>query len=150
MKTALAAAEQKASELRTDQGPSRGASHDGNDRGGAGAGSGLGGLGNLAGLAGLTGLGGGVGGGGLDIASLMSNPALMSMASQMMQSGALNDIMNNPNVAEMAQNMMRGGNVEEMMNNPEIANLARQFAPANQGDAGGGNPGNNEANGETQ
>ncbi|PKY40410.1 hypothetical protein RhiirA4_394621 [Rhizophagus irregularis] len=68
----------------------------------------------------------------------------------MMQSGALNDIMNNPNVTEMAQNMMRGGgNLEEMMNNPELVNLARQFS-ANQGDAGGGNSGNNEANGRTQ
>src|SRR4051812_17747617 len=105
MKSALATAEQKASELRTDQGPSRGASHDGGTRGGGSAGSGLSGLGNLANLAGLAGLGGsgggGGGGGGFDIASLMSNPALMNMASQMMQSGALNDIMNNPNVTEM-------------------------------------------------
>src|SRR5205809_4016134 len=94
MKSALATAEQKASELRTDQGPSRGASHDG---GGAGAGGGLGGLGNLAGLAGLAGGGGGGGGGGLDLASMMNNPGLMNMARQMMQSGALSDIMNNPN-----------------------------------------------------
>ena len=98
MKSALAAAEQKASELRTDQGPSRGASHDGGAS--ASAGGGLGGLGNLAGLAGLAG-GGGGGGGGFDLGSLMNNPALMNMARQMMQSGALNDIMNNPNVAEM-------------------------------------------------
>src|SRR5438309_2350398 len=101
MKSALAAAEQKASELRTDQGPSRGASHDGGARGGGGgAGGGLGGLGRLVGLAGLAGAGGGGGGGG-DLASLMNNPALMNMARQMMQSGAFNDIMNNPNIAEM-------------------------------------------------
>lgn len=98
MKSALSTAEQKASELRTDQGPSRGVSHDGGTRGGGG-GSGLSGLGNLASL--LGGGGGGGGGGGFDIASLMSNPALMNMATQMMQSGALNDIMNNPNVTEM-------------------------------------------------
>ncbi|CAG8603617.1 8820_t:CDS:10, partial [Funneliformis caledonium] len=125
MKSALATAEQKASELRTDQGPSRGASHDRNTRGsGAGAGGGLGGLG-----------------------------AMMNMARQMMQSGALSDIMNNPNVAEMAQNIMRGGNppnMDEMMNDPNLANLARQFS-ANQGDGGGGgNPDNNETNGGTK
>ena len=97
MKSALATAEQKASELRTDQGPSRGASHDGGSS--TNAGGGIGGLGNLAGLAGLG--GGGGGGGGFDLGSLMNNPALMNMARQMMQSGAFNDIMNNPNVAEM-------------------------------------------------
>ncbi|CAG8537345.1 13314_t:CDS:10 [Ambispora leptoticha] len=77
---------------------------------------------------GLPGLG--RGSGGLDFSTLMNNPQLMNMASQMMQSGAFNDLLNNPNIAEMANNMMRGGappNMDEMMNNPEIANLARQF-----------------------
>ncbi|CAG8443331.1 12337_t:CDS:10 [Acaulospora morrowiae] len=82
--------------------------------------------------------------GGAPGTSLMNNPALMSMANQMMQSGALSDIMNNPNIAEMAQNMMRGGNppnVDELMNNPELVNLARQFANNRGSD---GNPSNEE------
>ncbi|CAG8611493.1 15803_t:CDS:10 [Funneliformis mosseae] len=98
MKSALATAEQKASELRTDQGPSRGASHDRNTRGsgaGAGAGGGLGGLGGLAGLANLA--------------------AMMNMARQMMQA---QNIMRGGNPP----------NMDEMMNDPNLANLARQFS----------------------
>jgi tetratricopeptide (TPR) repeat protein len=37
-----------------------------------------------------------------DLAGLLNNPAMMSMAQQMMQSGAFNDIMQNP---EMLSNM---------------------------------------------
>ncbi|RHZ61886.1 hypothetical protein Glove_345g39 [Diversispora epigaea] len=127
MKSALAAAEQKISELKNED-----TSTDGN--GTSGGGGDGGGFGNFPGLAGLGG-----GGGGVDLASLMNNPALMGMARSMMQSGAFNDIMNNPNLASMAQNMMRGGappNLEEVMSNPELVNMARQFA----NNQGGNNP----------
>lgn len=45
---------------------------------------------------------GAAGAGGMpDLGSLLNNPALMNMAQQMMQSGALDQLMNNPNVARM-------------------------------------------------
>ena len=100
MKKALANAEQKASEL--GQG-SRGV-NSGSRAPSAGLG-GLGGLGNLANLAGLGGAG--EGGAGLDFGNLMSNPAIMNMASQMMRSGAFNDLLNNPNLASMLVCLLR-------------------------------------------
>ncbi|KAK3847871.1 MAG: hypothetical protein J3R72DRAFT_416563 [Linnemannia gamsii] len=90
-----------------------------------GAGAGAGGL--PAGFPDLSALGGGAGGM-PDLASLMSNPALMNMAQQMMQSGALNNLMSNPAMQQMAQRMMAGGerpNIDEMMRDPEIAEAAR-------------------------
>ncbi|KAK3836913.1 MAG: hypothetical protein JOS17DRAFT_680579 [Linnemannia elongata] len=87
--------------------------------GGAGAGAG----GMPAGFPDLSALGGGAGGM-PDLASLMANPALMNMAQQMMQSGALNSLMSNPAMQQMAQRMMAGGerpNIEEMMRDPQIA-----------------------------
>lgn len=36
-----------------------------------------------------------------DLGALLNNPALMNMAQQMMQSGALDNLMNNPNIARM-------------------------------------------------
>jgi tetratricopeptide (TPR) repeat protein len=51
------------------------------------------------GMPGMPGLGGGPGG--MDFGSLMSNPAIMNMANQLMGSGALNDIMSNPQFANM-------------------------------------------------
>ncbi|RUS30077.1 hypothetical protein BC938DRAFT_479878 [Jimgerdemannia flammicorona] len=78
----------------------------------------------------LPGLPGGLGG--MDFASLLNNPAIMTMAQQMMQSGALDQLMSNPNLASMAQNMMgRGGggapDVSELLRNPEMAEMARQM-----------------------
>ncbi|CAO3663697.1 unnamed protein product [Rhizopus microsporus] len=71
-----------------------------------------------------------LGAGGMpDLGSLLNNPALMNMAQQMMQSGALEGLMNNPAVARMAQQMMSGGappNLNEMMNNPEMMRMARE------------------------
>ncbi|KAG0046111.1 hypothetical protein BGZ83_008706 [Gryganskiella cystojenkinii] len=94
-------------------------------RGGAGAGAGAGGM--PAGFPDLSALGGGAGGM-PDLASLMNNPALMNMAQQMMQSGALNSLMSNPAMQQMAQRMMSTGerpNIDEMMRNPELAEAAR-------------------------
>ncbi|KAF9434440.1 hypothetical protein BGZ76_008020 [Entomortierella beljakovae] len=89
-----------------------------------------GGAGGLpAGFPDLSALGGGGGAGGMpDLASLMNNPALMGMAQQMMQSGALNSLMSNPAMQQMAQRMMSTGerpNIDEMMRDPEIAEAAR-------------------------
>ena len=84
-----------------------------------------------------------------DLGALLNNPALMGMAQQMMQSGALDQLMNNPNLARMyvyliiimdgviyetfffrAQNMMGGNggaggapNIAEMMQNPEMMEM---------------------------
>ncbi|KAG0164441.1 hypothetical protein DFQ28_009115 [Apophysomyces sp. BC1034] len=70
-----------------------------------------------------------------DISAMLNNPALMSMAQQMMQSGALDNLMNNPNMARMAQQMMGGGGgaggLAEMMRNPEMMDMARQFMGGN-------------------
>ncbi|KAI7902452.1 uncharacterized protein BX663DRAFT_75858 [Cokeromyces recurvatus] len=70
-----------------------------------------------------------LGAGGMpDLGSLLNNPALMNMAQQMMQSGALDNLMNNPEISRMAQQMMSGGgmpNLQDMMSNPELMRLAR-------------------------
>jgi len=90
-----------------------------------------------AGFPDLSALGGA--GGMPDLAGLMNNPALMNMAQQMMQSGALNNLMSNPAMQQMAQRMMSGGgppNMEEMMRDPEIAEAARSVM-GNMGGAGG-------------
>lgn len=56
----------------------------------ASAGAGAGGLPNFGGAGGMP-----------DLGALLNNPALMNMAQQMMQSGALDNLMSNPNVARM-------------------------------------------------
>lgn len=48
---------------------------------------------------------------GLDIGSMLNNPQFMSMAQQMMQSGALNDMLKDPKTKEM---------MNSMMSNPEM------------------------------
>ncbi|KAI7818036.1 hypothetical protein BC939DRAFT_464109, partial [Gamsiella multidivaricata] len=125
MKSSLATARTKARD--NDVAPSA--------RGGA-AGAGAGGL--PAGFPDLSALGGGAGGM-PDLAGLMGNPALMNMAQQMMQSGALDQLMSNPAMQQMAQRMMSGGgrpNIEEMMRDPQIAEAARGLM-GNMGGAGG-------------
>ncbi|KAG4301056.1 hypothetical protein PCANB_002572 [Pneumocystis canis] len=66
-----------------------------------------------------------------DIASMMNNPTFMSMAQNLMSSGALNDLLSNPRVAQMAQNIMSGGqtpNIQDIMNDSEMRNIsARSF-----------------------
>jgi len=64
---------------------------------GVGAGGGMGGLADM-----LKNIGGGGGGGGMpDLTSLMSNPAIKSMAQQMAQNGGLSRLMQDPAVADM-------------------------------------------------
>ncbi|KAF7721223.1 hypothetical protein EC973_005099 [Apophysomyces ossiformis] len=73
-----------------------------------------------------------------DLSSILSNPAMMGMAQQMMQSGAFEGLMNNPNIARMAQQMMSGGGggLAEMMRNPEMMEIyAKSFH-----DPGSGGP----------
>ena len=87
----------------------------------AGSGAASNPLANLA-----AGLGGGAGG--FDIGSLLQNPAIMQMASQMMS---------NPQTAGMLNNLMGGagaggeggGNtLENIMKNPALMDMAKQFA----------------------
>jgi small glutamine-rich tetratricopeptide repeat-containing protein alpha len=47
------------------------------------------------------GAGGGTGLGGLDLAGMMQNPAIMNMAQQMMGNGGLENLMRNPAVNQM-------------------------------------------------
>ncbi|KAG4303851.1 hypothetical protein PORY_002739 [Pneumocystis oryctolagi] len=76
-----------------------------------------------------------------NLASMMNNPTFMSVAQNLMSSGALNDLLSNPRVAQMAQNIMSGGqapNIHDIMNDPEMRNIrTKNFM----GNLGGGNSG---------
>ncbi|KAI9506713.1 Small glutamine-rich tetratricopeptide repeat-containing protein 2 [Coemansia spiralis] len=87
--------------------------------------------------------------GGFDLASLMSNPALMSMAQNMMANGGLEQLMSNPAVSRLAENYRSTGqmpNISDMMSNPDLVNMARNFSGnasgADSGSAGAGAGGN--------
>ncbi|KAJ2245803.1 Small glutamine-rich tetratricopeptide repeat-containing protein 2 [Coemansia sp. RSA 1797] len=70
-------------------------------------------------------------GGGFDLASLMSNPALMNMAQSMMANGGLESLMSNPSVSRMAENFRNTGqtpSMADMMNNPELMDMARNMS----------------------
>jgi small glutamine-rich tetratricopeptide repeat-containing protein alpha len=97
-------------------------------------GGGGGGMPDLSSLASM--LGGGGGGGGMpDLGSLMNNPMMRQMASNMMQNpDMLNNLMSNPRLAEMAQSLGGGGggrgsgggggpNISELMNDPSIREM---------------------------
>jgi len=89
MKSSLATARSRAPASTADESASlsRGAS----PAAGAGGGNPMAGLANLMG-----GMGGGGGGGGMpDLSSIMNNPAIMSMAQQMMANGGLERMMGN-------------------------------------------------------
>ena len=63
--------------------------------------------------------------GGMDLGSMLNNPALMNMASSMMSNPAFSSMLQNPQIAQMAQQMMQDPNaLQNMMSNPEIAKLA--------------------------
>ncbi|QSL66240.1 hypothetical protein MERGE_000615 [Pneumocystis wakefieldiae] len=65
-----------------------------------------------------------------DFASIMNNPAFMSVAQNLMSSGALNNILNNPRVARLAQDIMSGEqtpNIQDIVNDPEMRNIARNL-----------------------
>lgn len=63
--------------------------------------SGAGGAGGMPDFSALSSALGGGAGGAPDFGAMLNNPALMGMAQQMMQSGALDNLMNNPNIARM-------------------------------------------------
>lgn len=98
-----------------------------------------------------SGSGPGSGGGGFDLSSLMSNPALMGMARNMMANGGLEQLMSNPAISQMADNYRSTGqmpNMSEMMNNPELMNVARGFT-GNGGDGSSGGSGSGSGSGNT-
>jgi small glutamine-rich tetratricopeptide repeat-containing protein alpha len=94
-----------------------------------GPGGAAGGMPDLSALSGMFG-NAGAGAGPPDIAAMMNNPAFMSMAQNMMQSGALEGLMNNPLMARMTEQMQNGGgmpDVSAMMQDPEIRSMAEGF-----------------------
>ncbi|GHJ89601.1 hypothetical protein NliqN6_6003 [Naganishia liquefaciens] len=103
---------------------------------------GPGGMPDMSALAAMMGsMGGGAGGaggpGGMpDLAGLMSNPAVMQMAQNMMANGGLERLMANPSMRNMAERMQSGGgmpDIEALRNDPEMRKLAEDMM----GGAGG-------------
>lgn len=79
----------------------------------------------MAGLGGMPGMGGP---GGMDFASMMNNPAFMSMAQNMMSNPAMASMMQNPAMQQAAQQMMQDpSKLSELMSDPNVANMAKQF-----------------------
>ncbi|KAJ1964679.1 Small glutamine-rich tetratricopeptide repeat-containing protein 2 [Dispira parvispora] len=95
--------------------------------------------------------------GGMDFSSLLNNPGLMNMASQMMSNGGLANLMNNPAMRQMAEGMMGGGQggsggnssdpLASLMGNPQLQQMAQQFMGGASGrnnassdSSSGGNP----------
>ncbi|KAJ1643308.1 Small glutamine-rich tetratricopeptide repeat-containing protein 2 [Coemansia erecta] len=75
--------------------------------------------------------GAGAGAGGFDLGSMLNNPALMSMAQNMMANGGLERFMSNPAISQLANNYRSSGqmpSMSDLMNNPDLANLARDFS----------------------
>ncbi|KAJ3150059.1 hypothetical protein HDU86_006783 [Geranomyces michiganensis] len=63
-----------------------------------------------------------------DIASLMNNPNLMSMAANMMNNPAISSMLQNPAFTQMAQSMMSDPNaLSQLMSNPEMAAMAQNM-----------------------
>ncbi|KAK7694270.1 hypothetical protein QCA50_001450 [Cerrena zonata] len=125
LKSGLQNAEARATEEETSE-----PANDARSASPAAPAAGAGGMGGMADMLRNMGMGGGAGGGGMpDLASIMSNPAMMSMAQQMMANGGLERLMSNPNVANMMNQVQNGGmpNMEEMMNDPTLRDLANQF-----------------------
>ncbi|KIP06947.1 hypothetical protein PHLGIDRAFT_35715 [Phlebiopsis gigantea 11061_1 CR5-6] len=97
---------------------------------GSGAGAGLGGMADMLrgmGMGGNPGAGGAGGAGGMpDLSSILSNPAMMQMAQQMMQNGGLENLMSNPAVANMMNSMQSSGgmpSMDELLSDPTMRNL---------------------------
>ncbi|KAK2462007.1 hypothetical protein APHAL10511_006470 [Amanita phalloides] len=83
---------------------------------------------------------GGAGRGGSmpDLASLMNNPRVMSMAQQLATNGGLANLMENPAVANMMNRVQSGDmpSMQELMSNPALRDLAGQFMGPNAGGEG--------------
>ncbi|KAG8935484.1 hypothetical protein FRC02_008036 [Tulasnella sp. 418] len=98
----------------------------------------------MSALGGLGGGGGGGGGGGMpDLGSLMNNPAIMSMAQQMMGNGGLERMMSNPAIRNLADRVQSGGqmpSMAELMSDPSMQEAARNMMGG--AGRGAGGPGN--------
>ncbi|OLY82240.1 Small glutamine-rich tetratricopeptide repeat-containing protein 2 [Smittium mucronatum] len=74
-----------------------------------------------------------------DLSALMNNPALASMAKNLMGSGALDQILKNPEMSKLAEGFQKTGkmpSLETLMSTPGIKDMASKFAPQ----AGGSTP----------
>lgn len=103
--------------------------------------------GGMPDLSALAGMFGGGGGGMPDMSAITSNPAFMSMAQNLMSSGALDGLLQNPRMAEMARNFQNGGGMPDLnsvMQDPELRGMAESFG-RNFGGAGGANGANGGA-----
>lgn len=92
--------------------------------------AGNGGMPDLSALSSMFGGGAGGAGGMPDMSAITSNPAFMSMAQNLMSSGALDGLLQNPRMAEMAQRFQQGGSMPDMneiMSDPELRNVAENF-----------------------
>ncbi|KAM0747548.1 TPR-like protein [Meredithblackwellia eburnea MCA 4105] len=102
-------------------------------RGAGGAGAGAGGFPNF-------------GAGGMpDLAGLMSNPAIMQMAQQMMANGGLEQMMNNPMIRQMMGGAGGAGgmpDINALMQDPTMRAMAERMGAG----LGRGNGGNNNDN----
>lgn len=100
------------------------------------------GMPDLSALAGMFGGAGGAGGM-PDMSAITSNPAFMSMAQNLMSSGALDGLLQNPRMAEMAQRFQSGDvpSMNEIMSDPELRNAAESFGQNFGGSGSGGSPG---------
>jgi len=81
--------------------------------------------------------GGGGGPGGLDMNSLLQNPAIMNMAQQMMANGGLENLMRNPALSNMMNRVQSGGgmpSMSELMSDPTMRQMAETLR--NSGGAG--------------
>lgn len=136
MKRGLDTATRKIAESSPTTTSSRSAGASGN----AGAASGGGGMPDLSALAGMFGGGGGSGGGMPDLASITSNPQFMSMAQNLMSSGALDGLLQNPRMAEMARGLMGGQapDLSQIMNDPDLRGMAENFGRNLGGGSGAG------------
>ncbi|OMJ17475.1 Small glutamine-rich tetratricopeptide repeat-containing protein 2 [Smittium culicis] len=68
-----------------------------------------------------------------DLSALLSNPALASMAQNLMGSGAMDQILKNPEMAKMAESFKKTGkmpSMDSLMNTPGLAEMAGKFSGA--------------------
>ncbi|PVU84679.1 hypothetical protein BB559_007152 [Furculomyces boomerangus] len=72
--------------------------------------------------------GAGAGAGGMpDLSSLLNNPALASMAQNLMKSGAMDQILKNPEISKMAESFKNTGkapSINDIMSNPALRDIA--------------------------
>ncbi|KAL8280012.1 hypothetical protein RQP46_007593 [Phenoliferia psychrophenolica] len=104
--------------------------------------------GGMPAFPGMPGMGGA--GGMPDLAGLMSNPAIMQMAQQMMGNGGMEQLMNNPMLRQMMSGMGGGAggmpDMSALMNDPTMRAMAEQMG-AGMGRGGAGGASGSDADG---